>query len=246
MMRLQILLWTVLIAGASAVLFQVSQEVKGLDRNLASLNRQILTEQEAIRVLRAEWAYLNQPVRLQALASEHLDLAEVSRTQMIASIEDIPRPLPTVRLASAPADGRYANAVVPYPVRKPGEEPPEQVATSSSSSASTASAAPGPVSDSAPPPSTAAAASHAMVNDSLPSSGPQEPAAAGLAVPLPPRPAPRPAPRVAQQEAVAAAPAPASASRPSASGPSAPAATGSPVDLVLAGLRDRHSGEVVR
>lgn len=232
MMRLQILLWTVLIAGASAVLFQVSQEVKGLDRNLASLNRQILTEQEAIRVLRAEWAYLNQPVRLQALASEHLDLAEVSRTQMIASIEDIPRPLPTVRLASAPADGRYANAVVPYPVRKPGEEPPEQVA------ASTASAAPGPVSDSAPPSSTAAAASHTMVNDSLPPSGPQEPAAAGLAVPLPPR----PAPRAAQQETVAAAPAPG----PSASRPSAPAATASPVDLVLAGLRDRHSGEVVR
>lgn len=235
MMRLQILLWTVLIAGASAALFQVSQEVKGLNRELTGLNREILAEQESIRVLRAEWAFLNQPARLRTLAAEHLELAEVSRAQFIASADDIPLPLPTVPVVGGAASG-FARAVAPYPLRKPGDEPPVAMAMAVS-----AAAAEAPTAVAAP-----VSASPVMVNEVLTQ------VASAPAVPLPPRPVPRPAARPAQ-EAVASAPAPAtSAVSPTAAPaprPAAPAAapsSGSAVDLVLASLRSRQDGEVAR
>lgn len=71
-----------LAAGAGAALFHVSYDVSALEDRLASLNRQIVDDQEAIHVLRAEWSFLNQPARLEELSQRHLDLQPLTGSQI--------------------------------------------------------------------------------------------------------------------------------------------------------------------
>jgi cell division protein FtsL len=56
---------------------------KGHERALQQLTADIAREGEAIRVLKAEWSYLNQPERLQALARKHLALAPTNPNQIV-------------------------------------------------------------------------------------------------------------------------------------------------------------------
>ena len=56
---------------------------KAHERELLALNAEVVKEREAIRVLRAEWSYLNQPERLQALARKHLALAPTNPNQIV-------------------------------------------------------------------------------------------------------------------------------------------------------------------
>lgn len=94
MIRLGVLMWVWLIAGAAGVLFNVSYDVTALEDDLATLNRDIVREQEAIRVLRAEWSYLNQPERLRTLAEELTSLVPIAPSQVIESAAALPMPLP--------------------------------------------------------------------------------------------------------------------------------------------------------
>ncbi len=78
--------------------------MQALEDNLFRVNRTILAEQEAIHVLHAEWSYMNQPGRLQALASRHLDLQPTKPSQL-GTLAGLPR-LPgaaTPPTATAPA-----------------------------------------------------------------------------------------------------------------------------------------------
>jgi cell division protein FtsL len=56
---------------------------KAHERELRELTAEIAKEGEAIRVLKAEWSYLNQPERLQALARKHLALAPTNPNQIV-------------------------------------------------------------------------------------------------------------------------------------------------------------------
>jgi type II secretory pathway pseudopilin PulG len=51
----------------TAAVFTVTQSVKQNEARAKALNNQILTEQQAMRVLNAEWAYLTRPQRLEEL-----------------------------------------------------------------------------------------------------------------------------------------------------------------------------------
>lgn len=89
------LIWLGLAGAAGAVLFQTSYQVQGREDLLASLNRKIVAEQEAIQILKAEWSYLNDLSRLETMARTHLSLRPTDARQFLASADVIPmRPAP--------------------------------------------------------------------------------------------------------------------------------------------------------
>ncbi|WP_431855475.1 cell division protein FtsL [Azospirillum sp.] len=89
------LVWLGLAGVAGAVLFQTSYTVQNREEQLATLNRKIVAEQEAIQILKAEWSYMNDPSRLETLARTHLSLRPTDARQFVASAEIIPmRPAP--------------------------------------------------------------------------------------------------------------------------------------------------------
>jgi cell division protein FtsL len=83
MIRLGPLLWLALIALASIGTFQLKYRVQAQEQQLTSLDRQIQRDRDAIQVLHAEWAHLNDPARLSDLARRHLDLAPVAGVQIV-------------------------------------------------------------------------------------------------------------------------------------------------------------------
>lgn len=92
--RLALPIWAVVIAAAAYGMFQIKFAVQTLERDLGAVERQIADDQEALRVLRAEYSYLNDPARLAELNRRHLGLAPVAASQM-AVLDEIPlRPAP--------------------------------------------------------------------------------------------------------------------------------------------------------
>ncbi len=109
MIRSPILLWGLLVAGAVGVLFYTSHQTQELEAELESRHRAVIAEREAIRVLRAEWAYLNEPGRLRDLARQHTPLGPAMPIQIISRPGEVPVALP----------GLGALPGVPVPARKP-------------------------------------------------------------------------------------------------------------------------------
>jgi cell division protein FtsL len=65
------------------VIYQVKYETRALDAQIASLNKQIEEERDAIAVLRAEWSLLNRPERIERLAKKYLKLAPAKPSQLV-------------------------------------------------------------------------------------------------------------------------------------------------------------------
>ena len=84
MIRPALILWIGLPAIVTIALLLVSYQVKGLENELAALERAAITQQEEIHVLNAEWSFLNRPERLARLAERHLELTPVVPRQMIS------------------------------------------------------------------------------------------------------------------------------------------------------------------
>jgi cell division protein FtsL len=107
--------WVALAGCVGFGLYHLKNEVQALEDELFRANRTILAEQESIHVLRAEWSYLNQPARLQALASRHLDLQPTKPSQL-GTIATLP-PLP--QDAAAPPALAAVPSLPPAPVAAP-------------------------------------------------------------------------------------------------------------------------------
>jgi cell division protein FtsL len=80
---------------SAIMLYYTSQKVHDEREKLTALEAQIDKEQESMRVLSAEWSYLNQPDRLEKLARQHLHL-EPLKGRQFAKLKDIPLPPPPV------------------------------------------------------------------------------------------------------------------------------------------------------
>ena len=106
MIRTTTMMSLLLGAVLMGVLFSLEYQVRGLEDELAALDRSIVTESQAIHVLNAEWSYLNDPWRLRRLAERFLELAPV-RPEQLGSLAELPqRPPPGVEArTTAPADG---------------------------------------------------------------------------------------------------------------------------------------------
>jgi len=89
-------------------LFRLTYEVQTLEGELARVNKAIASEREATHVLKAEWSYLNEPTRLEALTKKHLSLkaTQDSRIRTFAEIPARPDTPATVAIdTTAPAPG---------------------------------------------------------------------------------------------------------------------------------------------
>ncbi len=116
MMKRSTLVWLLMAVAAGAGLFLIKYEMRALESELAAFNRDITRNQEALHVLRAEWSYLNQPVRLERLGRRLLQL-EPMRPEQARRISDIPMRLEKEVRAdgatspstqqSSPAAGRF-------------------------------------------------------------------------------------------------------------------------------------------
>jgi len=74
----------VVIAGlvsASIYVYKIKFDATVQAESVAKIRRDIRRERDAIALLRAEWAQLDNPARIQSLADRHLDLREVEATQ---------------------------------------------------------------------------------------------------------------------------------------------------------------------
>lgn len=105
------LLFMVLAIGLALVLFGVKYEVQDVEEELAQLDQDIANERRSIHVLRAEWAYLNNPERLRGLAKSHLDLQPLAPEQL-GSFASLPWPTP-------PAQAGIASALKSGPINVP-------------------------------------------------------------------------------------------------------------------------------
>lgn len=67
-----VLLWMCIMIPVSAMLYGTSSSVREKENELSSINAHIAAEKDSLRVLRAEWAYLNQPQKLSSRAQRYL------------------------------------------------------------------------------------------------------------------------------------------------------------------------------
>src|SRR5439155_13863306 len=112
MIRIGALFWLVLVVAAGFVTFKVKYAVQDIEDELNRVRKHTIAEQQEIRVLTAEWTYLNQPERLAELNRRFLQLAPVGTKQLQQRIEDIPlRPPPAppdVLVAASPGPDQAA------------------------------------------------------------------------------------------------------------------------------------------
>ncbi len=105
MNRLGALVWLLLVVLAGFATFKAKYAVQDLEDQLNRVRKQTIAEQQEIRVLNAEWTYLNQPERLAELNRRFLSLVPITAKQLQRSIEDIPMrppPAPDMLVAAAP------------------------------------------------------------------------------------------------------------------------------------------------
>jgi len=104
-------IWLSLATAAAVSLFALKFEVLSLEAELEALNDRIVADLEAIRVLQAEWSYLNQPAKLQQRADRHLDLGRLHANQVLsldqlrqraAAGQTPPRPVTAASAAGPP------------------------------------------------------------------------------------------------------------------------------------------------
>lgn len=142
MIRIGTVIWFVVLALLGVGLFQVKYAVQAKERDLRAVNRQITADRQILRVLEAEWSYLNDPVRLADLTRRHTDLVPAMANQIAGfdSLRDRPAgqpvpdlPLPEQSAPEAPGaeSPRVGDPVQPAPLMvsaEPQGTPPVQQA----------------------------------------------------------------------------------------------------------------------
>ena len=101
MFRLSGLLCLAMSVVMGALLFQTSQSVQRAEQDLAEARDQAASEKDSLRVLTAEWDYLNRPERLEKLTLQNLDMDEVraEKATFIEAHNAVPEPeMPAIPL----------------------------------------------------------------------------------------------------------------------------------------------------
>jgi len=125
MVRLLNLLAIFALIGSAIYAYSIKYETIFHAEKIAELRHQIKAEEDSIGMLKAEWAHVTRPERVQQLASKLLDLQPIALTQIVGPealpdkamrIDEIGRKLEALGLAeptNTPSDGNANAAVTP-------------------------------------------------------------------------------------------------------------------------------------
>jgi hypothetical protein len=116
MLRLATLFWLLLVSAAAAGMYAVKYRVQGIEHALLKTERATIAEQREIRVLDAEWTYLNRPESLAQMNAQFLSLVPITTQELRTSVNDVPmRPAP----GAAPSGAlvTVAATAAPSPLR---------------------------------------------------------------------------------------------------------------------------------
>ena len=80
-MRIIHLLVIAMLVFAAAYVYRIKMESTSRTERVLRLNAEVREQRDAIAALRAEWAKLDAPLRLQGLAERHLTLKPITATQ---------------------------------------------------------------------------------------------------------------------------------------------------------------------
>jgi cell division protein FtsL len=126
-MRILHLLVIGVLVFAAAYVYRIKMESTDRTEHVLRLQAEIREQRDAIAVLRAEWARLDAPLRLQGLAERHLPLKPLVATQY-DSLKNLPERPPNfarpgeadpigamLHTIDAPADATTVTGSVPPP-----------------------------------------------------------------------------------------------------------------------------------
>lgn len=120
MIRSLTLMWAALALVCGMALFFVKYQVQSLEGHLLTLDRTIRQDRVDIHVLHAEWAFLNDPKRLEDEAGRYLDL-HPSTPDQYTSIAALPlRPPPIDTPGAEDVAPAQTNPWASFPAPKPG------------------------------------------------------------------------------------------------------------------------------
>ncbi len=88
--RVSTLLALTLSASSGFMLFSTAQKVQQADSEQRRMQVSVAQEEQTIRVLRAEWDYLNRPDRLEALVKNNLELIPAQPDSVRDDASDLP------------------------------------------------------------------------------------------------------------------------------------------------------------
>jgi len=89
MIRITTLFWIALLVIAGGTVMHVSYQVRHVEKHLAEIARDTHQQEDAIRILSAEWDTLNDPQHIDALAKRYLAL-QPTPIQRVVTLDAIP------------------------------------------------------------------------------------------------------------------------------------------------------------
>jgi hypothetical protein len=128
MIRLSSVFWVLLVSATALATYGVKYEVQALVYRLGDVGKATASANREMRVLDAEWAYLNRPEMLAAMNERFLSLAPITKKQLQTAITDIPMPPPPPPPAPETAPVPDLGPVATVAMRPPATAAPDALA----------------------------------------------------------------------------------------------------------------------
>jgi cell division protein FtsL len=84
MIRPSTLFFICVASGVGIALFHIKYQVSKLEQDYHQTQKRIKETKETIHILKAEWSHLNDPKRLQELATKYLNIVPIKSHQFIS------------------------------------------------------------------------------------------------------------------------------------------------------------------